>query len=263
MPWPNVGELIGSPGMWEEVLGGLITTIIVAVGGLMSGLGRKAAQLVHRRIPALNAPGWPNTRYEQLVTESRILVVDDQQWAHHDRLRRQNFHVTHHHQIEADANTPLDDRFDLLILDVRGIRDPFGASDGVEALVMLRRLNPWIPIIVCSAYFGDLTADQRAIITQHTQDAIEKDVDYPELEDRLVALLRRSRTRLFFEERLGATGVANANAALSSMEHGKAAEQCPLDWVAGSPPTPIREAQARRLLKVAASVYRGKRWPHR
>src|SRR5262249_35139428 len=123
-----------------------------------------------------------------------------------EKLRERGFAVDVWSSVDQKQAASIDANYDLLVLDVRGVQDAFGAKDGIEALQMLRDDNPWIPILMDSSYICDLTRDRKKTVRTQTQETLDKIARYPDFEARIWEWLTRGRTREYALSRLEALG---------------------------------------------------------
>ncbi len=129
----------------------------------------------------------------------RILLAEDDIMlgeALQDALHAQGFVVDWLKDGEAALQALLNDRFDLLILDLGLPR-----RDGMDVLTTIRRREMDIPVLILTA--RDATSDRVAGLDAGADDYLLKPFDLGELSARLRALLRRRSGRARPEIRHG------------------------------------------------------------
>lgn len=129
----------------------------------------------------------------------RILLAEDDIMlgeALQDALHAQGFVVDWLKDGEAALQALLNDRFDLLILDLGLPR-----RDGMDVLTTIRRREMDIPVLILTA--RDTTSDRIAGLDAGADDYLLKPFDLGELSARLRALLRRRSGRARPEIRHG------------------------------------------------------------
>lgn len=246
--------------VFEEVASGLLVAGITALGGF----GAKWAWGRWRTSPGKPALPPPARRtlapppLSELETHARILVVDDEDYAHYALLERQFSNLTRWTSIGGDAAKAIDDRFDLVVLDVRGVTDDAGANDGLEALEVLRRYNPWVPVLLFTAFRGAIRGARKDLASQHAQAVEKKVIPYPEFSEQVVRLLQLGFTRGYFVERLGSLGVDGAAELVAAIE---AEPDRKVDWrLTTGTEGPFTRHQVDRMFDVARQIVRGSRW---
>ena len=202
---------------------------------------------------------WVTPSLENVKSQSRILVVDDEDLAHYSQLRTRGFNVKRLDAVDATASRTMDTDFDLLILDIRGIRDHFGAEDGIEALPMIRKDNPWIPIILFTAHMDD-NKEKIARAEQLTQAVEPKSLRFADFEDRVIFWLRQARSRDYAVQSLARLGVANASDLADRLGRENVAALKPFLSEAANSSSQSRDYQAKNLLETLNSIARGARW---
>lgn len=194
----------------------------------------------------------------ELEAQARILVVDDEDYAHYALLERQFPRLTRWTAIRGDSAKSLDDKFDLVILDVRGVVDDAGAGDGLEALDTLRRYNPWVPVMLFTAFRGGIRGVRKDSAAQNAQAVEKKVIPYPEFSAEVVRLLQLGFTRGYFVDRLTALCVEDAARLVASVESNPEQQA---EWrVVPGGEGPFTRHQVERMLQVARQIVRGARW---
>ncbi|MBO6934176.1 MAG: hypothetical protein JJ863_04355 [Deltaproteobacteria bacterium] len=245
-----MGELtIGgfSIGVFESV----VATLVVAVAGtgVKLLLGLRGAR-----------PGWHQATAEDLMQSGRILVIDNQgeeELAHISQMRKRGFKVERWDRVIPGKAKTIGLSFDLLLLDNRDVTDDFGAESGLQAVKLLRRDNPWVPIFIFTSYEGDIPPSDKRQLTQMRVGLLPKMTPYADMEKVLIHALARAREQDYFlsilkdELRLG-----NPDQALSACTDKRSGSAA----LALEVSSPIDRSRAERVLHVARDVYHGKRW---
>ncbi len=180
--------------------------VLIAVGKwVWEGAG---GRLSAKNIPLIGAWDWNWSvgTMTDLRAKSRILVIDDEDGAHYDGLRARNYAVVTWNAIRTADAAKLDFEYDLIILDVRGVKDDLDADDGIEALEMLRRDNPWIPVLMFTSFKGTIRGRRREASSRNAQAVMQKSVSFTEFSEAVVDQLRRGASREYFEHLLGSLG---------------------------------------------------------
>jgi CheY-like chemotaxis protein len=204
---------------------------------------------------------WAAPSIQALKLQSKVLIVDDDaELPHFTQLKNRHFSLTIWKEVERKQFESVDQDFDLMLLDVRGVKDSFGATNGLEALELIRRDNPWIPIAVYTAYLGDISASQRDAMNTFVQHELDKLVKYHEFEEAVVSLIQRGRSRAYFVTILSQLGVDNPDDVLSRLESASGETLPVWKFVDTVTPSPFQPDQVRHVLKIAAAIYTGERW---
>lgn len=204
--------------------------------------------------------GWHQVAADQLRSETRVLIVDDdtdEKLPHFPQLKARGFTVTQWHAIRATNVKSIEADFDLVVLDNRGVRDDLGSDSGVDALEIVRRDNPWIPVVINTSYPEDISRSRRDKLRQHNAEVVSKVMRYSEFEEVLLDAASRSRTLDYFCDRLSRLGAEDAAALLD--EHLDPATDARLPAQLSA----IQRQQVLNLLARAAEIYRHQRWKQR
>lgn len=257
---PQIGQLSASTtAIVITVVGGLIVALIAFLADgarklAMAKLRSWFTVLTRRRA----VPSWDLPDVETIKKQSRVLIVDDGSYAHFEQLPLRGFAVTHEKRIDREKETVVDENFDLLILDVKGVQDAFGAKDGIDALELLRRDNPWVPIMIHTAYLGDLSDSRKNLVREHTQKAIPKIIPFHEFEELVMELLQLGRTPAYLEAVLKGLEVADPGRVLKMVEE---SDELPnWEFEKDVNPSPFQKAQVVAVLRRARSIFTGARW---
>lgn len=217
--------------VWLQLLGvaGISLSLGVTAGGFVYRLGQRAVPAIpespHPALidtnPETPAPTtWPAFDREGLIADCKILVIDDSSPDKIAMFKRRGFDMTLRQRVEHNASEPYQDTFDFLFLDMRGVASDFGDTRGTDALPLLRRDNPWLPIVVFTSYPQDLRGPTRERVEDLADDIIKKSLRYDELEPTVIELLRVRRKRESFVKLLRDAGVSNTDAVLDGLVAG-------------------------------------------
>lgn len=196
--------------------------------------------------PATTPQTWPSFSREELIANARILLIDDGQPDKIAMFKRRGFHIDIENTVEHDSTNRYELRYDLILLDQRGIRDDFGAKRGSDALPLLRKDNPWIPIVLFTSYPNDLRGETLDEVKAHSDVILRKSTRYDRMETKIMALLRSRRSREYFEGRLRQLGVDDPSATTQQILEGDKADLEMLH--------PPASDTARRLVEVAERI---------
>lgn len=202
--------------------------------------------------PAPSAKSWPEFDRSDLIADCRILVIDDASPDKIAMFERRGFQIVLKQSVEHDAENIYQNDYDLLLLDLRGVGSEFGASKGNEALPLLRRDNPWLPIVIFTSFQQDLKGQALAEVEALSEGVLRKSLRYDEIETRVIEVLQRSRSRGSFESLLRKFDVANVDELLDAALHG-ALSSDQIRFTSTTISAPHREA-ARRVIQVAVRV---------
>lgn len=233
------------------------------VGGAILLVAPKTRGPICRWIKRLlrMATRWPVTHPDAVVRSARVLVVDDQhqQFANYELLENRGYHITRRSSLDSRQPGALDGEFDVVVLDVRGVQDGFGASDGIHALQLLRDDNPWIPVILYTAYPDDLTPEQEQIVQQLAEPPLSKFAPFKDLEGKIMASVLRGRERAHFEATLARIGIVNPDEVLASLQLDTKGNP---KWraIEDSKRSPFVQRQVEDVIQVARSILDGTRW---
>ncbi len=235
---------------------GVSSSVLAAAIVVMATFMRKKILLMLRRLLRLETQ-WPTTHSDAALKFGRLLVVDDQSFAHYERLEKRGYKVTRWMKMNKNEPGGFDANYDALILDVRGVADDFGAADGVEALRLIRRDNPWIPILIYTAYPDDVPQDSSSFVASETEGCMSKLKPFVEFEAAIVSLFGKGRDRSRFARVLAHLGVANSDEVLTALQRGTKPKWKP---IAPENRPPFQERQVEDVMQIARSVVDGTRW---
>lgn len=250
--------------LWLQFLlvGGAVGVAGLAVGGGVYQLGRSSVRGELPGPPDSSTPAiperpqedvtrtWPQFDREALIADTKILVIDDASLDKIAMFKRRGFNVTLQQKVERDADNPYQDSYDLLLLDLRGVRSDFGAKKGNEALTLLKQDNPWLPVVIFTSYPQDLKGDTREAAKRHSEAILRKSLRYDEIEPTLLEIMTRSRSREHFRHLLLNADLQNPDNVLDCLLEGEAPS---FEFKSEPVSTANREA-AQRLVKVARRV---------
>lgn len=153
---------------------------------------------------------WPQFERQDIVTQCRILVLDDDGGPLNvQRFQTRGFNIDVETTVGHEMSNPYEDRYDLILLDQRGVGSTLGAKRGSDTLPLLRRDNPWIPIYLFTSYAGNLGRVAEEQVSKYATGVLRKSQDYEELEEEVLRALARHRSRTHFENELHKLDVAN------------------------------------------------------
>lgn len=235
----------------------MATGLIVAIASTSKSVRKWIAGILGSR-----SPGWGEPSLRQIKLESRVLIIDDESLAHFEHLKHRGFSCEHWKTIDRSRSGAIDAEFDLLLLDVRGVQDAFGAKDGIEALELLRRDNPWIPIALNTAFPADVADEKRRTVKMLTQRSLAKMMRYAEFEEAVVQLLQLGRSRQYFIDVLSRLQVADPGSVLTELESiPKSLPQW--SFLPNTKPSSVQRDQVDQVLRTAQGVYTRVRWGRR
>lgn len=253
--------------VWDEAANTVKVESLLAIGGtgiLGAGAlwGRRLWAWGKGLLPSRSpSSGWPMFDADAIRRSSRVLYIDDSaksKLAHLDRLQSRWLSVEHWRAIDPTSISGLEERFDLLILDFDGVTDGLGASDGLQALEVIRQDNAWLPVVICSAFLNNIEGSRRERMDTLVQGVVSKIVPYHEFEPLLVDVVEQARTRERFVQLLEAVGVTGPEGVVAAVERRRTVPQLALR---DGPNVPARRLKANRLVRIAQTILDGTRWP--
>ena len=155
----------------------------------------------------------------QMVREkARILIIDDEDYAHYETLSVRGFKTVHWRSISTAKAQKLDHEFEVVLLDVKDVLDDAGASNGLDALHLLRRDNPWVPIIIFTSHLRGLRGKRNELAASLAQGVVKKITPFNELLDEIVDTAHNAFKPEYFAERLDVLGVEDGAAVVATAE---------------------------------------------
>lgn len=200
---------------------------------------------------------WTDPGIDDLKKTSKILVIDDEDLPHYNQLTLRGFAVERWQTVDAKKSPTIDSTYDLLILDVRGIKDHFGATDGIDALPMIRRDNPWIPIIIFTAHM-DAQKEKIEKAEKFSQGTEGKNLPFTDFEERVTYWLQQTRSRDYALATLKRLGVANAMELCDQI--GRTPVKEIKYFLADHKTDSTREYQVQSVINTLSTIATGKRW---
>lgn len=238
--------------------------ILLSMLALVSNRVRSWLKNALRRVRAnfTRSPrrAWAPWTAEDLRLTSRVLFIDDEEMPYIAMMQSRRFaKVARESSITPTLLESLERDFDLLVLDVRGVTDAFGATDGVASLDMIRLENPWIPIVIFTSYPDDIRGNRRSLAKRSSYAIVNKMTSYKEFESQMIEALSGSRTRDYFISRLSDIGCDNPEARLALVDGSDDAVASVGGGVTNSEHPQVAD-QCSRLLRMAVKVRDGRRW---
>lgn len=238
-----------------ESLATLASAAVAAAGALWGGLQwwRKRAATSRRQLPKRRVLA--DYSAAELTKNGRILVIDDEDYAHYSTLRVRGFHVEHWRSISVADVEDLDLRYELVLLDIKGVVDDAGAMSGLEALRLLRRDNPWLPIVIFTSHIRTVRGQNADVAEQMADGVLKKAIPFDEFLNEVLEQIRGAFREEHFVRRLEGIGVKNAEQLVKRIQ-GEPIERVVL------PPTgsATAEMQMQRVVEVLEGICNGQRW---
>ena len=247
----------------------VVPSVLAILGGGVVALSKRvrtsfATQWNKRIATRLGATsrGWERPSVEVLKRESRLLIIDDENLAHFEQLQLRHFTVAHWKSVDQARAEHIDRDYDALILDVRGVQDAFGAKDGLDAINLIRRDNPWVPIMINTAYLGAMSEERRKLVKELSQKSLAKVIRYHDFEEQVVDLLYQGRSRDYFVALLKRLSVKDPPSTITLLESAPAANP-KWSFEQGTKDAPFQRDQVESVLSLARAMITGARWKSR
>lgn len=253
--------------MVEGIIGSIVATIIVGVAifGYRIALSHSPwLRSLSVHVPQLLTQKPVRIRLSEIAPRqirenARLLVIDDEDYAHYDVLRRRGFEVTRWSSISTADAQDLDRKYELILLDVRGVVDDTGSSSGLDAIRLLRRDNPWIPIVIYTSHIRTVRGKNAETAKALSDGVLKKTLPFDDFLESVFDTMCSSFRSAHFVSRLEGVGVENAEQVVGQVEV-KGPAHVEGFTIAEGGGAATRRIQSEKILEVLDEVCSGRRW---
>jgi DNA-binding response OmpR family regulator len=129
---------------------------------------------------------------EQLIKNSRIVIIDDEEPQLKQDLEQRGFAVTYAKDIEMNLQQQIESGiYDLIILDFAGVGTSIGPEEGLSILRHVRRVSPAVIIL---AYTSKALDSSKADFYRLTDGVLSKDSGIGESQEKVEDALRKAHS---------------------------------------------------------------------
>jgi CheY-like chemotaxis protein len=156
--------------------------------------------LIMRRLFRLFAQKkrWPKVDHEEIRKRARLLVIDDTEFPYLDLFRRDGYQVDKWDDVE-DLHKLESGKFDLILLDIRGVGSEYSKDEGLGILRHLRHAAPTVMLVAYSDSDFSLEYQEFFELADAT---LSKRADYVDFKSRVDQLLETRFSLSFFVDRI-------------------------------------------------------------
>lgn len=201
---------------------------------------------------------WKKHSLEEIREKAKILIIDDDGYPHYDALEDRGFNITRIEAIDSKEAETYELKYDLILLDIMGVKDDLEAEDGVDALRLIRRHNSWIPIVLYSAHSGPFKSKERKkFALENTNGLFLKKETYGDFSTKVANSIGEAWERDYFVKLLRKYGISQADEVLKRLEQDPESFDVSPLIPGGTPATDI--SKIKRTIQIASGFLLGKR----
>lgn len=175
-----ISDLITNAGISLVIKLGIVV-VLTLFGAWIRGVFHKP-----RMLPAL----LPNLSPSELISRSRIAIIDDDKPELIDDLKSAGYAVDHFDDVtKVNMHAMAPGRYDVVVLDFAGVGSEFGEDQGLSLLQYIRRTNPATVII---AYTGISIGTKHADFFRHVDFVLPKDAGIARSTEKIDEAIKKS-----------------------------------------------------------------------
>lgn len=201
---------------------------------------------------------WRKRSVDEIRSSARLLIVDDNDYPYYQMLIDKGFNVDKIDEINSIESEGYEEKYDLIILDIKDVVDDTGSEDGIDALMLLRRFNPWVPVILFTAFTGQLkTKARKDFVAEYSEGVLQKGISYRDFSEKIINCIGKAWSRDFFISILQKLNLPDAKGIFEKLEENPSSFE-PNSYVPNSFDA-IESSKVIKVLNVAKSFVMGRR----